>query len=345
MEIRNGISQVRYHDVCIVTLHCTQSTNCILQCRIIALSKMLCLVFDEYAMFGGSLEDHVRKENVCTNPKESSSKEIKGSVKLNNAKPLKLARAKTSNVLGVVQKPLIIERYSSEELKPQVFDVDALLGSSKLHQSTTEIASDVSSSSKETGFKLDTRNDFMSAMREAVAKENSDEIGGNYRISSPLISPVSSTSSSGASHGRKRFFTLPAMATIQETDTEESRVRGLDSGINSQCPVNDEKKGSKLDSDLIVHKNRAKPKQFRVPQVAQIEDAINIDGISSFLDSIPQLSESKEKQPIGDKVVNTTKSKLSLPTEEGTFLTNDDDIETAGTAFLDLISETMGIQK
>lgn len=228
---------------------------------------------------------------------------------------------------------MIIERFSSEELKPQSFDVDAMLQSSESYEAAdTNI---VPTSSKDSGLRVDTRNDFLSAMREAAAHDY-DGSGGNNQISTHLISSLGSMSSGGTASSRRRFFTLPAMATIQESDTEDTRV-----GLESQSPNPPEKKRSALDTELFVHGDRAKPKQFRVPQVAKEADVggSSTDGISSFLDSISTKIE-KEETCATIAATTTTSSESSL--NQNTIPANDDDIESAGTAFLDKISETMG---
>lgn len=255
-------------------------------------------------------------------------------------KPLQLARSKTSNETGVTPKPKIIERFSSEELKPQSFDVDAMLRSSKSYEATSkDNPPPPPTSSQDIGLRVDSRNDFMSAMREAAANYDIEELGGNDPISSHLMSSLGSMST-GTASTRRRFFTMPAMATIQESDTEENnRLGGLDSSIASQSPNPPKKRSAALDTELILHEDKAKPKQFRVPQLAKVSEAISTDGISSFLDSLPQPTETVQEST--NAALNSSESSVN----QNTLLANDDDIETAGTAFLDKISETMGLLK
>lgn len=248
-----------------------------------------------------------------------------------------LARSKTSSEPVVTPKPMIIERFSSEESKPQSFDVDAMLQSSKSHQSAD--TSRILASSKDICLRVDTRNDFMSAMREAAAHDTNDS-EENSQLSSHLISSLGSMSSGGASN-RRRFFTLPAMATIQESDTEENRSGVMESSFTSQSPNLTDKKRLALDTEMFVRGDRTKPKQFRVPQVTKIDDigGSSTDGISSFLDSISQPPPKVKEQEINITPTDTNSSESSL--KQNTLLANDDDIESAGTAFLDKISKTM----
>ena len=238
---------------------------------------------------------------------------------------------------------MIIERFSSEETKPQSFDVDAMLQSSKSYEPPETNNAPVSS--RDIGLRVDTRNDFMSALREAAANENNNDSGDNDQISNHLISSLGSMSSGGAAASRRRFFTLPAMATIQESDTEENRPGGLDSSLTSQSPKLLEKKGTALDSELILHRDRPKPKQFRVPQLVPktTDVSSSTDGISSFLDSLsqPPLSTNVDKETSGATQTGTTANSSELSVDQNTLPANDDEIETAGTAFLDKISETI----
>jgi hypothetical protein len=301
-----------------------------------ALSKTLALLFDEHKLFEGPLENPVATDSVSINKEKSPPKAMEEVPKILSTKPLALARSKTSNEPVSTPRPKIIERFSSEELKPQSFDVDAMLQSSKSHQPVDTNTAPVSS--KDMGLRVDTRNDFMSWMREAAANSETEEAGGNGKISTHLISSLGSMSSAGT--GRRRFFTLPAMATIQESETEDNKG-GVDSSFTSQSRIAPTKRNEPLDSELILQE-KAKPKQFRVPQVSKVLDGgSNTDGISSFLDSIshtPATTKTKES----DATTDTTANSSELSVNQNTLLVNDDDIETAGTAFLDKISETMG---
>eukprot|EP00804_Cyclotella_cryptica_P022229 CCRYP_017931-RA/>CCRYP_017931-RA protein AED:0.02 eAED:0.02 QI:5792/1/1/1/0.8/0.81/11/115/2214 len=305
-----------------------------------ALSKTLSLLFDESRIFEGPLEDPIQREEIISSPTKAPRKEIKDPLKLLSKKPPKIVRSKTSNPLST-PKPGIIQRFSSEETKiPISFDVDAMLQASqsmepiKTKEKLTN-ANSASLSSRDRGVKVDTRNDFMSAMREAAATEGLDEIGGTKdRPSSHLLNSFGSLSNLGPSSNKRRWMTLPAMATIQESDTEDNRIGTQESSLTSQSSFDSEKKSPSLDTELIVHGEKAKPKQFRVPQLAKVD---HTSGISSFLDSLSSQSMKTENKV----TVPTTSSQLSE--HNSTLSANDDDIESAGTAFLDTISQSMGL--
>lgn len=306
--------------------------------HIIALSKTLALLFDEHMLFGGPLEDFVN--NDSTNASQNKSPP-KGSPRLLSKKPLTLSRSKTSAERGVTPRPMIIERFSSEEKKPQLFDVDAMLQSSKSSDVVDSV--DQADSSGDDDSKVDVqtkggvqpwaRNDFMSAMRAAANDDT--ESGG---VSNHLLNSISSMPGGGTLPNRRRFFTLPAMATIEESDDNEENRAG---GLEPPSPKTPSEKKDSLDPSLIVHGDRrAKPKQFRVPQVAKVTDAeSSIDGISSFLDS---LSQDTNKQAADTTSTDTATILSNVPTNQNTVPVDDESIETAGTAFLDKITENMG---
>ena len=232
---------------------------------------------------------------------------------------------------------MIIERFSSEETKPQLFDVDAMLQSSKSSDAVDSIDQPVSTGDVDSrvdaqakgGVQPWARNDFMSAMRAAA---NDDTESG---VSNNLMNSISSMPAGGTLPNRKRFFTLPAMATIQESDDNEENRAG---GIEHPDPKPLEKKDS-LDPSLIVHGDRAKPKQFRVPEVTKVSDiGTSLDGISSFLDS---LSQDTNKQAADTTSIDTT-TISSKSMNQNTVPLDDASIETAGTAFLDKMTENMG---
>jgi hypothetical protein len=296
-----------------------------------ALSKTLSLLFDEFRIFEGPLEPLLQKEGAkksSTNPNGKKSPLIK--------KPLKLARSKTSNEMMSSPKPTIIQRFSSEEAKPPTsLDLDAILSSSQSYESNSvEEHHNSFTSSKDMGFKVDTRNDFMSAMREAAAIEDAEDTGGgggNSRISSHLMN--SSGSNFGPGPSRRRFFTLPAMATIVETDAEAPQ----ESSVSSPSPNQTKKKVPAADTDLILHADRSKRKQMRIPQVSSVD---NTSGITDFLDSLSIAPPTKS----GTDSVTTITAASSLESSENKkdLPVNNDVIERSGTAFLDRISQSFG---
>lgn len=305
-----------------------------------ALGKLLSMLFDEWAIFGGPLED---PQNVkIPSPRKSPI----------NRPDILSNRAKTStDNLTTSRRPNIIERYSSEESQkpiPQKFDVDAMLRSAITPQpntfsTTTEMTQDsgidpidTTFTSGDAGFKVDSKNDFMSALtassdndREASAQTSESACAAvgpttfTGRTAENLFKPAAAR---GPAANRRRYFTINSLATITENDTEDSRVGGR--GPLGQRSSSSSKKGDLLDTELVLHPGAKKEKsrQMRVPQV---DKPNNGTGPLSTLDSILPPTEKKQDN---DDIPRS-------PEKQRTLLTDDGTIEMEGTAFLDSLSQ------
>jgi len=307
---------------------------------ITAVGKLLSMLFDEYAILGGPLEN-------ALNTKTSSPK------KLPINKPSILSnRAKTVDKPSLTTRPNIVQRYSSEELSPpkvtpkKFFDVDAMLTPQLGNTSTDAVIDgdpgselgDQPLTSGESGFKVDSKSDFMSALTASQDqdKDQEDEQDStSLKSSSRNNQNLFKSGAHGPAANRRRWMTLPlnALATISENDFDENRAGG--EGALGQKSMSS-KNGDSNDTEIVLHPGvKTKPRQFRVPQVdangvANSEANNDTDPFSSWLDSLDK------KQ---DKEVNDPSAP---PDKQRTLPTNDGEIETAGTAFLDAISKSMG---
>ena len=306
-----------------------------------ALGKMLVMLFDEQSILGGPLEmpptPNEKKTSPATSPL-SDAKELK--------KPAILSsRSKTSDETKstlVTSKPAIISRFSSEEGHKK-FDVDAMLKSSQQYQRDTLLSNAGKSeksgnetddsnnpTSGDSGFKVDSKSDFMSALTATSLDVDSDASpskSANRSTDMLLNSFGTSSSSFGPAANRRRWMTLPsnALATIQENDSGDSRLK------LSSVRRKKEVEGDALDAELILHQEKVKPLQFRVPQVKPSDEA---KPMSSFLDDYtPPASIKKEDKEVGEDILDN--KQRSLPKDN-------DEIESAGTAFLDTISKQFG---
>lgn len=301
---------------------------------ITALGKLLSMLFDECALFGGPLETpfHVK----AASPRKSP---VSRPDFLSN-------RSKTVDVMSRSERPNIVERYSSLESPKsrlvKTFDVDAMLSgaaqSSEIgsnivgsnEDSAVEIDDISPRTSGEAGFKVDSQNDFMSALAASLDAESED--------SSPKGTALErgfKPFSHGPAANRRRWNqTLPSkfLATIQESDNEDHRgsehepLGQLSTSLSKNKPS---------DPEMVLHpeEKKKKSRQMRVPQVKPKDDTV--DPFSSFLDSIEPPTEKKTANKVGD-------SEAQTPEVQRTLATDDEDIETAGTAFLDQISKSMG---
>ena len=284
-----------------------------------ALGRILSMVFDEWAIFGGPLEKplHVKPPSP-----------IKPSIK----KPSIISnRAKTADVSSGLSRPSIVQRYSSQDESPKIsltkkFDVDAMLAGTlppNLSTSSAAISEDTTNlTSGEAGFAVDNKSDFMSALKATLdSSETSD-------AEKPLLTQ-------GPAANRRRWNTLPlnALATIQEGDTEDLRTN---SERDPPLPLSSSMKDSSMDSELVLHpsEKKKKSKQMRVPQVKPTDDNVE-QTMSSFIDNLVLPTEKEQKNEVNDNPAKDPNKLRTLPTD-------DKDIETAGTAFLDAISKSMG---
>jgi hypothetical protein len=282
-----------------------------------SLGKLLSLLFDEWALFGGPLETPA--------PIKIPSPSILSISKPEVVSKDRRARS-TSVVPAIITRPSIVARYASEEspkiARVNAFDVDAMLKPNIILKSNDVSGIDDINllTSGAAGFKVDSKNDFMSALNASldpepdILKDTTEQ---------KIISRGSETTFKAGMHGpaanRRRWNTLPlkSLATIQENDGE----RALSQSNTSL------KEGESIESELILHpgEKEKKSRQFRVPQ-------FNPNSIVELLPRIANENQSKAE----DKTSPTAVKQRTLPTD-------DTDIETAGTAFLDAISKTMGL--
>lgn len=255
-------------------------------------------------------------------------------------------RAKTTDKLSLQSRPHIVARYSSEDSAKgstqKHFDVDAMLKPSSPPQpgdftSMTETLSDFEIdarvSSIEAGFKVDSKNDFMSALTASLDSNPDTSTEDNSNPLSDRGFGSLLKSSAGPAGRARRWMTLPtnALATIEENDSEDKV------GTPSRRPIGGRSSllsANKSDSEteIVLHPEAklAKTKQMRVPVVEPKGDA---EAMSSFLDSILPSADTKQSK---DLEAPTT------PEKERKLATDDEDIDKVGTAFLDQISKSMG---
>ena len=284
------------------------------------------MVFDEWAIFGGPLENPLHFK-----PPSPITPSIKKPSIISN-------RAKTADVSSGLSRPSIVQRYSSQDESPKIsltkkFDVDAMLaGTLPPNLSTSSAATEqgfisddtTNLTSGEAGFAVDNKSDFMSALKATL-----DSTSETSDAEKPLLAQ------GGPAANRRRWNTLPlnALATIQEGDTEDLRTN---SDREPPVPLSTSMKDSSMDSELVLHpsEKKKKSKQMRVPQVKPTDD--NGDqSMSSFIDNLVLPTEKEQKNEVNDDPAKDSNKQRTLPTD-------DKDIETAGTAFLDAISKSMG---
>ena len=288
--------------------------------NLLALGKVLSMLFDEGSILGGTFEDlPVDDTNTSTATKKP---------------PIISQRSQTIDA-SPNARPQLISRYSShpendspKNDSPKKFDIDAMLqpnfapkgGDADSEDSPTH-------TSQSSGFKVDSKGSFMSALAASLEGDES---------SNSRASPAVESSSPRASHlpprpaaSRRRWMTLPtnALATIQEGDDDGRTGSDLMSSSFIK-PSSDF-----LDGELVLNEVKKKPRQMRVP-VVEVEKSED-NSIASFLDdlSLPATNDQKAAD----------ESTMKSDGKHRRIATDDDQIETAGTAFLDAIGKSMGL--
>jgi len=226
-----------------------------------------------------------------------------------------------------------VERYSSEEsphiIRVNFFDVDAMLKPNNLKPDNFIASNDTNPlTSGSAGFKVDSKNDFMLALNASLDTE--PDLAKDTPAQKTATRGAESVFKSvmhGPAANRRRWNTLPlhSLATIQENDSDREPP--------GQHVSSSHKESELIETELVLHpgEKEKKSRQFRVPDVKLNG---NIESLSTFFDRI--VPPAKEKQAKEDNKPPRTVDKLrTLPTD-------DVDIETAGTAFLDAISKSMG---
>ena len=139
-------------------------------------------------------------------------------------------RAKTMTTPSRVSRPLIVERYSSDNSPKnsfvKKFDVDAMLSSSSFEDGTAkEVAIEPDElnplTSGDAGHKVDSKNDFMSALTASLATESdqdsSSQKGGTSQSTENTFKVAPAQ---GPAARRRGWNTLPlkGLPSIQEYD-------------------------------------------------------------------------------------------------------------------------------
>eukprot|EP00984_Skeletonema_dohrnii_P030698 scaffold22391_cov141-Skeletonema_dohrnii-CCMP3373.AAC.2 len=285
--------------------------------NLLALGKVLSMLFDEGAILGGTLEDLPVDETKAQSPAK---------------KPAIISqRSQTIDAASSNARPQLISRYSShpEDDSPKKFDIDAMLQPNFASKGENAGSEDLSSlTSQSSGFSVDSKGAFMSALAASLDGDESSNSGAAPIVESS--SPRASLLPQRPAASRRRWMTLPtnALATIQESSDDDGRTGSdlLSSSLTKHSK-------DSLDGELVLNDVKKKPRQMRVPVVEMEKNEDN--SMASFLDELSLPATKKEK--------TDDESSLKSDGKHRRIATNDDQIETAGTAFLDAIGKTMGL--
>ena len=188
---------------------------------------------------------------------------------------------------------------------------------------------DDSSAGSSSGFNVDSKEAFMSAL--AASLEGDDSSNSEASPTAEGSSPRSSHLPPRPAASRRRWKTLPAnaLATIQESDDDGRAGSDLLSSSLTKSSMDN------LDGELVLKEVKRKPRQMRVPVVEVENDKDN--SMASFLGDL-SLPVTNDKKAADD-------SSLKSDGKHRRIVTDDDQIESAGTAFLDAIGKSMGLNQ
>ena len=278
--------------------------------NLLALGKVLSMLFDEGAIFGDTLEDLPADSDALAAIKKP---------------PIISKRSQTvDNSTLTKARPKLISRSSSmpDDDSPKKFDIDAMLQPNfapKGVEPNIDVSTPITSQSS--GFSVDSKGAFMSALAASL-----DEDDSSNNTSMPEKSPRASHLPSRPAASRRRWKTLPtnALATIQESSDDGSDLFSSSLIKPSLDP---------LDKELILSEEKKKTRQMRVPAVDSGKDGEN--SIDSLLGDFSLQATSKQKPS----------ERRKSDGKHRRVATDDDQIETAGTAFLDAIGKSIGLNQ
>jgi hypothetical protein len=181
-------------------------------------------------------------------------------------------------------------------------------------------------SNPDTGnIKMDSASDFRSALEAGNLEAGNDAMyeGPTNGGASAAIAMIKAFS--GTPMGSRRWMTAPTpgLATIREDADGDNSGRGALSISKNSPPKKSQGPLDSLDTELFLRPSGSSVKQMRVPKV-------NKSGASIEVKAPPSI----------EKTDSEENSKASLKSLPG----SDEEIESAGTAFLDVIGRSLGLR-
>jgi hypothetical protein len=170
--------------------------------------------------------------------------------------------------------------------------------------------------------KVDSKSDFQSALRAAASEEDPDGFEGDgTRAARAMVQAFG-----GLQSGSKRFLTAPnrALSTIREAADNED---------------NEDHDGPAIDDDSRVTTSTLET----VPISADTENGDSV--VSTVKKAVKQFrvpNRGKQNPSETAEIKDVTSVKRAVETES--MPRTDDEIETAGTAFLDIIGKSLGLR-
>ena len=309
--------------------------------NVVTLGRVIAFLFDERKLFGQAAYEILDEEQWIVT-KASTDESSKGPSSAPQSRKIPKRRHVRQNYDLFNDLPPREESSTLDALSPNGTIAAPILmrGTSApaLHSSPPRFSSqsplaDATSKDKQPAqpkveMKIDTKSDFQSALRAAAAAPDDtfhkSESDGRNKAQAML------DAFSGVSGGNRRWMTAPtrALSTIREledgdADEVEATLIASEGTSETRTDSMSSSGGShkdSLDEELVVSSPKKSVKQMRVPRVKKAAD-------------------DSEKAVFKGPIEALTKpgTQKSLPT-------SDKEIETAGSAFLEVIGKSLGLR-
>jgi hypothetical protein len=280
--------------------------------NVVTLGRVLALIFDEQKLFGPQATEAFDPETWKT-PTEKEAE----------VKPGKAAAKKRRHVRQTYD--LFNDMPPRDD--PETFDSLSLsLGSPSSLNTQVETKRQFNfeapdgTSTRSRDVKIDSKNDFQSALRAAASDDDFDRPESDGAEAAQAMIQAFSGIGGGST---RRWMTAPSrgLSTIRETsDDSESFGNNTRDNVGSSLTENSET--DSFDSKLVFNGPKRNVKQMRVPKLQK----------SATLNPTTMAALKPEPQEF-----NSIDSPNTLPR-------SDEEIENAGTAFLDVIGKNLGIR-
>jgi hypothetical protein len=287
--------------------------------NVVTLGRVLALVFDEQKLFGRQATEAFDPETWKTPAeKEAEAKHGRATSKkrrhvrqsydlFNDMPPREDLGSPSSPTKGPSSATQVETRSTGSSLPGMAgtkghFDFEAPDGPS----------------TRSRDVKIDSKNDFQSALRAATSDDDFDRPESDGAGAAQAM--IQAFGGIGVGSNR-RWMTAPSrgLSTIRESDDGESFGNKMRENVESFS--DEQAETDSFDSELVLNATKRTVKQMRVPKL-QKSATLNPTTMASLK------SEPKEL----------------LPMDSSNTLPRDEEIENAGTAFLDVIGKSLGLR-
>lgn len=288
--------------------------------NVVTLGRVLALLFDEERIFGPQSRElfdeanWIEAKTTAKRPSPRKGRHVRHTFEFNSLSTLSIEGGGSASLREFGDKAGTVSFPMPKETEPV-----------RKEESSAKVV-EPSSTSIETPqeeIKLDSKTDFLSALRASHAAEDGDfDMPKSNDESSNSGPRIQSLGALGRAPSR-RWMTLPpnALSTISETDA-------IDEEEEAEKPTKKlGDKEDKLSSEMVITDHKTSVKQMRVPKVRKPRSADASSGMATLsgLETLEHAANSLDEE-----------KNLVIPQ-------SDEEIQSAGSAFLDSIGQSLGM--